>query len=388
MYLTPFQERMLKGEFGWVYAKALEIIVKVGEALGSERLVEISHAHVSGVSYSNIGEPGLDFLRDFYREMPRFRVYTTINPGCVDYGMLSQVIDNKYLGKQALIDEALVGMGAKPVFTCIPYYHRPPLPGEHLAWGESSAVIFANSYFGAMTNREGGPLALASGLTGFTYYHGLHELENRVARVLIKISPLIYNKPLSLAGLWIGENVRKVPMLEIKEKPLYEIKALLAAMAASGSHALAVLDGITPKGTYKTSIEETITLEFSDVEKYIGETPGTGETVLGYVGCPHTHPEELVILRRLLEKYREPKRGRLLVTMPPEIASTYSSIVRLLLSRKVDIASGTCPVVSVLRKKYDLMLTISGKAFFYMRKIHGLKVGIASLKEIVESIYT
>ncbi|MCC5990167.1 MAG: aconitase X catalytic domain-containing protein [Thermosphaera sp.] len=388
MYLTPFQERMLKGEFGWVYAKALEIIVKVGEALGSDRLVEISHAHVSGVSYSNIGEPGLDFLRDFYREMPRFRVYTTINPGCVDYGMLSEVIDNKYLGKQALIDEALVGMGAKPVFTCIPYYHRPPLPGEHLAWGESSAVIFANSYFGAMTNREGGPLALASALTGFTYYHGLHELENRVARVLIKISPLIYNKPLSLAGLWIGENVRKVPMLEIKEKPLYEIKALLAAMAASGSHALAVLDGITPKGTYKTSIEETITLEFSDVEKYIGETPGRGETVLGYVGCPHTHPEELVILRRLLEKYREPKRGRLLVTMPPEIASTYSSIVRLLLSRKVDIALGTCPVVSVLRKKYDLMLTNSGKAFFYMRKIHGLKVGIASLKEIVESIYT
>jgi predicted aconitase len=388
MYLTPFQERMLKGEFGWVYAKALEIIVKVGEALGSDRLVEISHAHVSGVSYSNIGEPGLDFLRDFYREMPRFRVYTTINPGCVDYGMLSEVIDNKYLGKQALIDEALVGMGAKPVFTCIPYYHRPPLPGEHLAWGESSAVIFANSYFGAMTNREGGPLALASALTGFTYYHGLHELENRVARVLIKISPLIYNKPLSLAGLWIGENVRKVPMLEIKEKPLYEMKALLAAMAASGSHALAVLDGLTPKGTYKTSIEETITLEFSDVEKYIGETPGRGETVLGYVGCPHTHPEELVILRRLLEKYREPKRGRLLVTMPPEIASTYSSIVRLLLSRKVDVALGTCPVVSVLRKKYDLMLTNSGKAFFYMRKIHGLKVGIASLKEIVESIYT
>ncbi|MFZ8791663.1 MAG: aconitase X catalytic domain-containing protein [Thermosphaera aggregans] len=388
MYLTPFQERMLKGEFGWVYAKALEIIVKVGEALGSERLVEISHAHVSGVSYSNIGEPGLDFLRDFYREMPRFRVYTTINPGCVDYGMLSEVIDNKYLGKQALIDEALVGMGAKPVFTCIPYYHRPPLPGEHLAWGESGAVIFANSYFGAMTNREGGPLALASALTGFTYHHGLHELENRVARVLIKISPPIHNKPLSLAGLWIGENVRKVPMLEIKEKPLYEIKALLAAMAASGSHALAVLDGITPKGTYMTGIEETITLEFSDVEKYIGETPGRGETVLGYVGCPHTHPEELFILRRLLERYREPKRGRLLVTMPPEIASTYSSIVRLLLSRKVDIALGTCPVVSVLRKKYDLMLTNSGKAFFYMRKIHGLKVGIASLKEIVESIYT
>ncbi len=387
MYLTPFQERMLKGEFGWVYAKALEIIVKVGEALGSDRLVEITHAHVSGVSYSNIGEPGLEFLRDFYRERPRFRVYTTINPGCVDYGMLSQVIDNKYFSKQALIDESLVGMGGKPVFTCIPYYHRPPMPGEHLAWGESSAVIFANSYFGARTNREGGPLALASALTGFTYLHGLHSLENRVARVLVELSPLIDNKPLSLAGLWIGENIRDIPVVKIREKPLHEIKALLAAMAASGSHALAVLDGITPRETYKTEIEETITLEPSDVEKYVGELPGLGGTVLGYIGCPHTHPEELVALKRLLEKYREPRRGKLLVTMPPELASTYSPLMKFLLSRKVDIALGTCPVVSVLKKKYDYMLTNSGKAYFYMRKIHGLKAGIAGLKEIVESIY-
>ncbi|MGB9827840.1 MAG: aconitase X, partial [Thermosphaera sp.] len=148
-----------------------------------------------------------------------------------------------------------------------------------------------------------------------------------------------------------------------------------------------VLDGITPRETYKTEIEETITLEPSDVEKYVGELPGLGGTVLGYIGCPHTHPEELVALKRLLEKYREPRRGKLLVTMPPELASTYSPLMKFLLSRKVDIALGTCPVVSVLKKKYDYMLTNSGKAYFYMRKIHGLKAGIAGLKEIVESIY-
>ncbi|MEM0506390.1 MAG: aconitase X, partial [Thermosphaera sp.] len=53
MHLTREQERALNGEFGWAYAKALEIIVKVGESLGADRLISISHAHISGVSYSN-----------------------------------------------------------------------------------------------------------------------------------------------------------------------------------------------------------------------------------------------------------------------------------------------------------------------------------------------
>ena len=46
MYLTREQERMLNGEFGWVVAKAMSIIVKTGEALGATKLVEVVHAHV------------------------------------------------------------------------------------------------------------------------------------------------------------------------------------------------------------------------------------------------------------------------------------------------------------------------------------------------------
>ena len=63
MFLTREQERMLNGDYGWAVAKAMAIIVKTGEVLGASRLVEISHAHVSGVSYTNILDPGLDFVR-------------------------------------------------------------------------------------------------------------------------------------------------------------------------------------------------------------------------------------------------------------------------------------------------------------------------------------
>lgn len=387
MHLTREQERALNGEFGWAYAKALEIIVKVGESLGADRLISISHAHISGVSYSNIGEAGLEFLRDFHREKPRFRVYTTINPGCVDYGMLSKVIDNKFVEKQRQIDDVLVGMGARPVFTCIPYYHRPPMPHENLSWGESSAAIFANSFFGARTNREGGPLALASAITGLTYYYGLHKDENRVARVLVKLSPKVADMPLSLTGLWVGENVRKIPFITLERKPLEEVKALLASMAASGFHAMAVLENITPRNTYGIEIEETLTIEVGDVERYIAEKPSGDDEVLGYIGCPHTHPSELILLKKLIEKYKSPRRGRLLVTIPVEFLSTYEPLIKFLVSRGVDIASGTCPVVSTLSRRFDIVLTNSGKAYFYLRKIHGLRVGITGIRQIVESVY-
>lgn len=65
MHLTSEQEKMLKGEYGWAVAKAMEIIVRVGEAIGAESLVEIKHAHVSGISFSNIGKYGLEFIEAF-----------------------------------------------------------------------------------------------------------------------------------------------------------------------------------------------------------------------------------------------------------------------------------------------------------------------------------
>ncbi|MEM2347111.1 MAG: aconitase X, partial [Sulfolobales archaeon] len=64
MYLSSIEERMIKGEFGAAKALALKVIVKVGEALGAQELVEVGHAHISGVSYFNVGDAGLEFIED------------------------------------------------------------------------------------------------------------------------------------------------------------------------------------------------------------------------------------------------------------------------------------------------------------------------------------
>jgi len=53
-------------------------------------------------------------------------------------------------------------------------YRQLSRRGEHIAWGESSAIAFANSVLGAFTNREGGPSALAAALTGCVPEYGYH----------------------------------------------------------------------------------------------------------------------------------------------------------------------------------------------------------------------
>lgn len=387
MHLTKEQEKMLNGEYGEVVAKSMELLVRVGEAYGAERLVSISHAHVSGISYSNIGRYGLEFILDFYKRGGKARVFTTVNPGCIDYCGLSQVVENKFLEEQSKIDMALHGMGFRPVYTCIPYYYRAPLIDEHLAWGESSAVIFANSVYGARTNREGGPVALASSITGYTYYAGLHILENRKCSLLLIIPPLPSSIPIGAVGLWIGDNIKEIPCIRIwDERDLYEYKILLSSMAASGSHGLGVIEGVTPRGTYLEELEDKVYVESKMLEPYLGEDIQRGSEILGYIGCPHLHPEELIKLLRLLRRRGKVRRGRLLATIPREYVNTFRDIVLELRARGVDIACGTCPVVSTIRRQYDIVVTNSGKAAFYLRRIHGLKVKLASLEEVVDLV--
>lgn len=388
MWLTREQEALLRGDYGLAVAKAMEIIVKVGEALGATRLVEVKHAHVSGVSYSNIGEYGLEFIRDFFAMGGRARVYTTINPGCLDYSGYSTIISSVYAEKQRHIDGYLVGMGFKPVFTCIPYYHRAPIAGEHLAWGESSAVIFANSIYGAMTNREGGPIALAAALTGYTYYAGMHEKSNRVARIQVNIPVIKEGKSYGPAGLWIGENIKDVPLLKFAGKPsLWDIKILLASMAAAGSHALAVIPGVTPEDSSSVEIEDKVWIEESDLEKYEGDQPAPGDQVLAYIGCPHLHLWEVRLIEELVSKMGRPRRGKILVTIPFEYSQKYPQLIQRLIAHGVDVAAGTCPVVSKLAERFDIVVTNSGKAAFYLGKMHGLKVSIRNLSEVVKSVY-
>lgn len=55
---------MLQGECGIVVQKSMKIVT-LGYVFEAERLGKVTSAHISGISYQNIGDSGLDFLEEW-----------------------------------------------------------------------------------------------------------------------------------------------------------------------------------------------------------------------------------------------------------------------------------------------------------------------------------
>ena len=83
MRLTTEEKDMLSGKEGHATKKSMEILVALGEIYGAKRLVPVSSVQVSGVSYKNLGDAGIEFLREL-AEDGRARVKTTLNPAGMD----------------------------------------------------------------------------------------------------------------------------------------------------------------------------------------------------------------------------------------------------------------------------------------------------------------
>jgi predicted aconitase len=188
MLLTAEEKEMLEGAQGRATQKAMQILVALGEIYGAERMIPVTSAQIAGVSYDNLGEAGLQFLSEMAEGGGKARVLTTLNPAGMDIeNWRSLGIQPDFAEKQERVLDAYSRMGVISTCTCTPYLTgNLPLFGEHIAWSESSAVCYANSVLGARTNREGGPSALASSLTGRTPEYGFH-LENTSS--LLKPSP-------------------------------------------------------------------------------------------------------------------------------------------------------------------------------------------------------
>ena len=138
--------------------------------------------------------------------------------------------------------------------TCVNYQTvMPPVRGDHVAFGDTGVVIYCNSVLGAYSNFEGGPSALAAGLTGRTPRYGLHLDENRKAtkRFTVRHQPRELTDWGVLGG-FIGRQCGsywEVPVIEgIEVSPTSDdMKHFGAAMASYGSSPLFHIVGITPE---------------------------------------------------------------------------------------------------------------------------------------------
>ncbi|MFW6383801.1 MAG: aconitase X [Halodesulfurarchaeum sp.] len=302
--LTTEEEALLESSVP-AERKAMELLVRLGDIYGAEEFVEIGSAQASGISYKSIGDPGVEFLEGFAAEGAEVEVQTFANPAGMDMERWTEMgVSETFAENQRRIIAALREMGVTVALTCTPYLAgNLPGPNEHIAWAESSAVSFANSVIGARTNREGGPSALAAAITGRTPKYGLHLPENRIPTHLVEVETSLETQAdFAALGSWTGRIVEdgKPYFAGIDGATTDQLKALGAAMAATGAVALHFVGGVTTDDPPPEDVER---LQYGQPEREAeyAELSATEDTDLIVFGCPHASVEELATVADRLE---------------------------------------------------------------------------------------
>jgi hypothetical protein len=422
MKLTDEEQAMLAGDFGPGVQKAMEIVTALGRIYGADDLVPVTSVQVAGVSFKNLGDAGLEFLADWAAQGARIRVPTTLNPAGLDLERWRELgFAADFAEKQARVIQAFAAMGIRSTCTCTPYFvGNRPAYGDHVAWSESSAVSFANSVLGARTNREGGPSALAAAITGRTARYGLHLPSNRRVQLVVDIRcPVTSLADFGALGAMVGKVARnRVPYfrgLEIPDPsapfptgeggdfpPLLgeglgvrsesSLRALGAALAASGAVALYHVEGATPEAGEPDIIApgaETFVVESLSEGYAMLDQGDDGEIDLVWIGCPHASLAELAQVVELLAGRRI--RAALWVTMAREVRAeaVRVGLVAALEALGGQVVADTCLVVAPVKELgFRRMATPSGKGAYYAPGHSGLAVRYGSLEACIEAAVT
>jgi hypothetical protein len=419
MRLTDDEKAMLDGARGPAHRRAMELLVRYGEALGAERLVETNS--VAGTW--SVANP---IVRD-YAARGMDAVFSEFN---LDSDEVVATPPMETLACQLIggLDRARPGvMGVPPAVaalneagerffgrrgvamhaTCTPYQVGVvPVFGEHLAWMESSAVVYANAVCGARTNTEGRESTGAAAITRRIPYWGLHLPENRAGTHLIQVAVDVAPEMLDwgLLGYWVGEAVQDaIPVVEgrLQGRPsLIHLKHFGAAAASSGGVEMYHVPGVTPEApdgvaAFRGQAPQEA-LRYGEAERQWAYAALNGSARDGAVdfvmlGCPHNSVEQVLRVVRALEGRRVSPSSALWVFAPRALAqvaeaSGYGEAIR---AAGGELLSDTCPAISrILPKGAKVVATDSAKQAHYLPAIAGVQCWFGSVEDCVDAAVT
>ncbi|MBA3045564.1 MAG: aconitase X catalytic domain-containing protein [Candidatus Thermoplasmatota archaeon] len=390
MYLTKEEEKMLEGENGEVPQRFMRLLVRLGEIYGAEKMIPVGSVQVAGVSYKSIEDPGLEFLEDIAAKGAKVKVLTYLNPAGMDMENWKEIgFPEEFAKNQIRIMEAFRKMGIVVTATCTPYLAgNLPRFGESIAWSESSAVSFSNSVIGARTNREGGPSALAAAICGVTPNYGLHLDENRKPQVVVDVNlDMKYNSDYGALGYHVGKLVKnKIPYFRgLKNPNTDHLKALGAAMAASGAVALYHAEGCTPEARdHELSGLDNIQVGKDEMRATFDKL-NTGEIPdIVILGCPHASLREISVLADMLAGKTLNKPVWICTSRVMKEAADRMGFTETIESAGGRVVADTCMVVSPIEDMgFGTTGVNSGKAANYLPGFCNQKVVFNNVEELV-----
>ena len=393
MYLTNAEEQILSGENGEVMERMFRLLVRLGEIYGADRMIPASSALVAGVSYKSIGDPGVEFLEDYAAKGATVKIVTFLNPAGMDIEDWQKLnIPPSFAEKQLRIMDAFRKMGIVVSATCTPYLAgNLPRFREHIAWSESSAIAFSNSVIGARTNREGGPSALAAALCGVTPNYGLHLDENRKPQILVEVDAKLEDSAdFGALGYFVGRQVKnRIPYFKgIKDADTDQLKALGAAMAASGAVALYHVEDLTPEAhLMETKGLERLSVSDKDVNETFSKLSTGKEPDIVILGCPHSSLKEIRMVSRKLEGKKLTKPLWICTSRMVKETANRMGFTRTIETAGGKVVADTCMVVSPIEDMgYKTTAVNSGKAANYLPGFCKQNVIFGRLDSILERV--
>jgi predicted aconitase len=401
--LTDRDRALAAGEGGPAAALAMRIIVRLAEATGAPRLIDVTSAHIDSCLYH--GDAGLDFAERLAADGGRVVIPTTLNVASVDLLHPELFDDDPFLverGKRLMA--AYTAMGGEPTWTCAPYQLRlRPALGEHVAWAESNAIVFANSVLGARTDRYGDFIDTCASLTGRVPEAGLHLDEERLATAVFTLEgigeDLLDSDVLApVLGHLIGKETGiDVPAIVGLPATTGEdrLKALGAAAASSGGVALFHAVGVTPEAPTLSAAtggrparEITIGPEALRAARDELSTRHEGPLAAISIGTPHFSEAEFAALAPLADGLEIHPEVSFYVNTSREVIAAAAVAGHLDPIRRagIQVVTDTCVYLTpVIERSGGVVMTNSGKVAYYAPGNLGVDVAFGSLEDCVAS---
>ena len=140
------------------------------DTANADGYIPVVHAHVSGVSVIGGGHGLRRFLQDLSADGDgQVAIPTTLNSAGCDREKMEEmdIAWPDFLEQQFEIVHAYKQLGIDATLSCTPYDRGIESESGIASWAESNAVCFSNTWTSLITNRESGPSALATALTGY-----------------------------------------------------------------------------------------------------------------------------------------------------------------------------------------------------------------------------
>jgi cis-L-3-hydroxyproline dehydratase len=330
MYLTKAEEAMASGKQGPGIKRCMDILIKLGDAFGAERMVKISSAHTMPK------EPP-ELLDEMTEGVERAATFTTLHslmssfdPKCWEQMGIPEDFAERELSDLRQRMDIYRRVGFYQTYTCLPMLvGNLPRFGDYVSWIGSGAQLLVNSLIGARTNRDGTVVNLASAITGRAPYMGLLLDQNRYAEVVVELNGLdpfqLTHVDFGAIGYYLGakaENRNIVIKGLPRDLDFDQVKYLMAPLSVSGSVSICHVVGMTPEaptleralGNRKPS--EIITVGKGEIKRTKGLYTGDDHIDMALFGCPHCTVLELKTLASLLDGKKIGSNQRLWIGMP------------------------------------------------------------------------